>query len=62
MMETCLICGSPHKNAIRGGKVALLRDCFKRGHKVRRSHVAPEWLKKQRADAGARLQETWKRA
>lgn len=26
----CLICGQAHRNAITGGKVVFLRDCFRR--------------------------------
>ena len=41
MNEFCLICGQRHKNAVRGGKVTLLRHCRKLGHRVRNMPKQP---------------------
>lgn len=31
IVGACLVCGERHRNPVRGGKVAYLRHCFKRG-------------------------------
>ena len=37
LLPLCLICGERHANAVRGGTVTFLRDCFKHGHVRRRA-------------------------